>query len=72
MTPEQIDRLLALLERFAIVAERVADVEYPKRDENQTAELYHVGKPPEPQSKEEYDAFDAGGRFAKRLSESKA
>ena len=72
MNPEQINRLLDLLERFAIVAERAADVEYPKRDESEKAELYHVGKPPEPQSREEYDAFDAGGRFAKRLSESKA
>ena len=48
MNPEQINRLLDLLERFAIVAERAADVEYPKRDENQIAELYHVGNPPEP------------------------
>jgi hypothetical protein len=70
VTGKQIDRLLTIFERFAAVAERWADTEYPKRDGTEEAEVYRVGQQTEPQSKEEYDQLEPQiGRFEKRFRE---
>lgn len=65
MTGKDLNRFLIILERFATVAERWADVEYPKRDDSsEEAEFYKVGEQREAKSPEEYAALpDAGGRF---------
>jgi hypothetical protein len=68
VTPKQIDRLLNILDRFATVAERWADKEYPKRDEaEENPGVFRVGETKDPQSKAEYDALPdtEPGRFEK-------
>jgi hypothetical protein len=70
VTAKQLDRLLSILDRAVKVAERWADVEYPVRNENETAEIYRVGDRPEPGSKREYAELpiEAPGRFESKLS----
>lgn len=71
MTPKQIDKLIVILDKFAAVAERWADVEYPKPENIPDAEIYRQGHPDEPDSKEAYsDLPEAEGRFEKRFRES--
>ncbi len=65
MTIKQLDRLLGILERFATVAERWADVEYPVRDETE-ATFSRVGEVPEPETRGEYDALEVG-RFESKI-----
>jgi len=74
MTAKQLDRALDILERFATVAERWADVEYPKRDDSQEETyLSKVGATKEARSPEEYAALpDDIGRFESRFTSSKA
>ena len=69
MTGKQIDKLIAVLERFASVAERWADREYPVHDET-PVEIYRAGATEEPQSREEYQALEGPGRFEKNFSSS--
>ena len=71
MTAKQIDKLLSILDRFATVAERWAEVEYPKRDENAEIEIYTSGHRSEPQSTEEYEQLEVGrfeSKWADQLS----
>ena len=71
MNNKQIDALLRILDRAVKVAERWADLEYPKTDENVEATISRVGDRPLPQSVQEYNAFepeeDPVERFAKRI-----
>ncbi len=69
MTNKQTDRLLDILERFAAIASRWADAEYPIQNEATEATISRVGDRPLPQSVEEYQAFEPQGpsAFEKRL-----
>jgi hypothetical protein len=71
VTGKQIDRLLDILERFAEVAERWADREYPQINETTEATISRVGDHRPPQSVEQYNAFepeeDRLQKFEKRL-----
>ena len=64
MTSKQIDKLLSILDRFASVAERWVDVEYPKPETVTEAEIYRQGHPDEPETKEAYEELE--GRFEKK------
>jgi hypothetical protein len=71
MTGNHINRLLTVIERFASVAERWADVEYPKHDENtQEAELYKQGERREANTPQEYNELpdDPPGRFERTIT----
>lgn len=58
MTAKQIDRLISVLERFADVATRWADAEYPIENEVEGT-ISRVGDRQRPQSVEEYKYFEA-------------
>ena len=69
MTPD--DRLAAAFERIAAVMERRVELEYPPVAEPSPAEVYNRhDAQEEPQSKEEYDAFESGeGRFQRLIAQ---
>jgi hypothetical protein len=69
MTAIQINRLLDIIDRAVTVAERWADREYPKPDENAEITISRVGDRELPQSPEEYEKFDPPqpSAFEKRL-----
>jgi hypothetical protein len=63
------DRFMDILARFASVAERWADVEYPVRDASE-AEIYKAGSPDEPNSREAYEALpEADNRFVRKFTD---
>lgn len=74
MTRIQVNRLLDILDRFAKVAERWAEREYPVQNENEEGYISRVGDRPVPQSVQEYNNFepeeDRLAQFEKRLRHS--
>ncbi len=59
MNPEQLDRIIAVAERFAAVMEKRLELEYPKPEESVDAVFVKVGQgnADQPESKAEYEEF---------------